>query len=124
MVTVVPRSLLYATGGVVIGYDKECGALQWWWWWCGLLGPRPRGGMCRTPPTLAGQVYSTPVWSELLQILSDHVCSRIRTSLRSRLLYPCLVWSCLLRYFLILRALVLDLVVGPSQDPNIKSVET
>ena len=42
-------------------YCKECCAV---WYstlgWCGLLGPRPRGGMCPAPPTRSGHPYSTP----------------------------------------------------------------
>ena len=66
-------------------YCKECCGGGW----CGLLGPRPRGGMCPTPPTLPPLLYSGLVWS--VQILSDHVSSTLDLVLGQ--VYPSLVWS-------------------------------
>ena len=64
---------------------KACCAAQCSGWWCGLLGPRPRGGMCRTPPTL---LYSTPLTCKYFQITSG-----LRSGLRSGLPFSSLVWS-------------------------------
>ena len=60
--------------------------------WCGLLGPRPRGGMCRTPPTLSGRPYSTPQ-SGLLRAAANTFRSRLVSDLVFGQVYPSLVWS-------------------------------
>ena len=56
---------------------------------CGLLGLRPRGGMCRTPPTLL-HLYSTLVWWLMCKYFQS---LHTRSGLRSGLPFPRLVWS-------------------------------